>query len=176
MYSPLKDLFCRLNVLPLNIPPLRDRPEDIGPVADYIMDRLNQNRIGRKLAIAEPVYVLFRQYGWRGNIRELQNALEHAQVFCENNLIEPGDLPVELCGGSRITEEKIKTTEQVGFLAGLTLREIERLAIEQALSHCQGNKAHAARELGISEKSIYNKLHRFGLFQPARHRKRRVIN
>jgi two-component system response regulator AtoC len=164
-----EDLFYRLNVLPLHMPTLRERPEDIGPLADYFLSRLNQNRVDEiKPVLSEPVQVLLKNYCWQGNIRELQNTLERAHAFCENGLIEPGDLPVELTGGAVMPNDSIEAATQAGFLAGMTLKEIERLAIEQALLHCQGNKAQAARELGISEKSIYNKMHRFGLFQPAR--------
>jgi transcriptional regulator with GAF, ATPase, and Fis domain len=147
------DLYYRLNVLPLVVPPLRDRPEDIPLFADFVLQRLAQKRGGAKAVVAADAMQAIQLHRWPGNIRELENVLDRAATFCEDGVIGGKDLDL---GGAA------PAPGPTG-LAGLTLEEIERLAIVGTLKATGGNKKAAAQMLGIDEKSIYNKMKRLGL-------------
>ncbi len=157
-----EDLFFRLNVLPLHVPPLRERREDIPPLAEYHLERIarRQGRPALRLSPAALAYLLDQD--WPGNVRELENALEQAAAYCEGSIIEPAHLPAR---GPRLQLRPDDPPPAIS-LAGLTLDEVERMAIEHTLSHCGGNKARTARLLGISEKSIYNKIKRLKVTCP----------
>ncbi len=151
-----EDLYFRLNVLPLMIPPLRERIGDMKELAEFTLQRIAGRRKATGYELTAAALKTLQSYHWTGNVRELENVLERASAFCEGNLIDQDDLPTKLAGGSAASEpESVMMT-----LAGLALAEVERLAIEQTLDHCDGNKAQAARILCISEKSIYNKMKR----------------
>ena len=107
--------------------------------------------------LSDEVRDVFSNYGWPGNVREMENALERATAFCKDGVVRLIDVPGELHH-----QEEGLSGNQTG-IAGRSLREIERMAIEQTLDLCRGNKAKAARTLGISEKSIYNKMDRLGI-------------
>ena len=153
-----EDLYFRLNVLPLHIPPLRERTEDILPLAEFLLDRVATTRKSLPYSLDPAARDRLLSYFWPGNVRELENVMERCSAFCSGRVIQFGDLPPEVQVDSDDTEES-----RAAELAGRTLAEIERLAIEQTLVHCAGNKARAARLLGISEKSIYNKMSRLGV-------------
>jgi DNA-binding NtrC family response regulator len=152
-----EDLYFRLNVLPIDIPPLRQRIKDIPLLADYILTRLAKHRGMAKWELDQQVIEVIEAYRWPGNIRELENVLERATAFAESNRLSISDLPEEL--------RDLKQTEPplTASLAGKSLQEIEKQAIQQTLQACDGNKSKAARVLGISEKSIYNKMKRLNL-------------
>ena len=114
-----------------------------------------------------------KSFDWPGNVRQLENVLERVTAFADGSEISPSDLPAELGEGA-------SGAPGAESLAGVPLLEIERVAVTQTLELCKGNKAEAARRLGVSEKTIYNKLKRHGLSYPhfsslvvARRRKRR---
>jgi two-component system response regulator HydG len=154
-----EDLFYRLNVIPLEIPPLRERPEDTETLAKHFLDKISAAR-GIKLKLDKEALIAVRGYDWPGNVRQLENALERATAFCSEGLITPEELPVEVTGrGTPGENETLKATN----LAGIPLREVEKAALMQTLHACGGNKAATARRLEITEKSVYNKLKRYGL-------------
>jgi DNA-binding NtrC family response regulator len=150
-----EDLYFRLNVLGLTVPPLRDRPHDIIDMTAEILNRICRQRLSAPFELEPAAAEALQQYHWPGNVRELENVLENASAFCEDHQIRLTDLNLSDSPGAH----HVPTLT----LAGKTLAEIERLAILETLSHCEGNKAQAARVLGISEKSIYNKMRRHGL-------------
>jgi len=152
-----EDLYFRLNVLPLHIPALRSRPEDIPELAESLLRRISEQRGCMPLQLADDALEVLLQYSWPGNVRELDNVLERASAFCTGDTIKREDLPAEICGDGK-TDGPAN-----GVLAGRPLKEVERMAIEQTLDYCNGNKAQAARVLEISGKSIYNKMRRLGL-------------
>jgi len=157
-----EDLYYRLNVLSLHVPPLRDRLEDIKELTNHVLQRIARRRQCIEYEIENDALELLRQYDWPGNIRELENTLERASAFCEEYRILRNDIEFAAVGRPDALDGATKHASRL-TLAGRTLAEIEMQAIEDTLAACGGNKALSARQLGISEKSIYNKMRRHGL-------------
>lgn len=152
------DLYFRLNVISLHMPPLRERVDDIPHLTQGILNRIGQRRGQPPFVCDDAGVALLQQQPWRGNVRELENVLERASAFCEMETIRAEDLvfePASMPAG----QTQPAPTPPVS-LAGKTLAEIERQAIVDTVRACAGNKAKAARQLGISEKGIYNKMKR----------------
>jgi transcriptional regulator with PAS, ATPase and Fis domain len=97
------------------------------------------------------------QYDWPGNVREIENVMERTTAFSSGTIIKKVDLPPEILGSSDSGDLNPFS------LSGLTLESIEKMAVEQALADCKGNKTKAAKKLGISERSIYNKINRYNI-------------
>ncbi|MCB0325543.1 MAG: sigma-54-dependent Fis family transcriptional regulator, partial [Bdellovibrionales bacterium] len=150
-----QDLYFRVNVLALDVPPLRERQEDILPLAEAILAETAKRRGLPPYMISPEAATALVNYRWPGNIRELENVLERATAFAEGRLLNVADL--ELPDGSPDEPDILR---QFDF-AGLTLEMLERKALLDTLKHTQGNKAEAAKLLGISTKSVYNKLARY---------------
>lgn len=149
-----EDLFFRLNVLPIEVPPLRERAEDIPAFIDFILDRIARKRGCAVFQLDEEARQALGRYGWTGNVRELENVLERSTAFCTGARVTRADLTLPDRGGAG---------PPANGLAGLTLAEIERRALVETLAHCGGNKKAAAKLLDIDEKSIYNKMKRLGV-------------
>ena len=151
-----EDLYFRLNVLALHIPALRERREDIALLARSIFQRLNgiSSSVPKKLSAA--ALRALAEYGWPGNIRELDNVLERVHAFSDLREIGPAELHLDAVGA--VNPDKSRAS-----LAGLSLEEIERRALLDTLAACGYNKSAAAQSLKISLKSIYNKMKRHGL-------------
>jgi two-component system response regulator AtoC len=158
-----EDLYYRLNVIPIFIPPLRDRPEDIGPLVDHFIKKYAEKNNREISGIsAEAMDVLFH-YLWPGNIRELENTIENAIVMCEGDTITVTDLPGYL--QARIPADssstvKIQETLQDNRADSFKdqVQNYEREIIRRALQDAKGNKTHAARQLGFSLRTLRNKL------------------
>ena len=155
------DLYYRLNVLKLHIHALRERQGDIPKLAEAILERIAKRRGIKTITLSEGACRRLIHHSWPGNIRELENIIERASAFCEHNRIAPNDLDLS----PEITNAHQASVLGQASLAGQTLREIEKRALIDTLEAEGGNKAKAARLLGVSEKSIYNKLRRFDLFE-----------
>jgi len=143
-----EDLFYRLNVFPLTVPPLRERADDVLPLADLFLK-------DAKKRLAPAAQRLLMAYGWPGNVRELRNTLERAAILANGALILPRDLPPHLQG--------LRPTEKAGSVLVGDMQEIERRAILEALDKTQGNKTKAAALLGISRRNLIYKLRSYGL-------------
>jgi two-component system response regulator HydG len=151
------DLFYRLNVIALHLPPLRQRREDIPLLADHFLQRSAQTRgENAKLLSAEALAVL-QEYTWPGNVRELENALERAVILTSGNTIGPAALP------ERITERKSEPLVAERTPPNPTLEAIERAYILWVLQSEGGNKTRAAEALGIDPSTLYRKLSRYGV-------------
>ena len=151
-----EDLYFRLDVLPIHIAPLRERPEDIQLLVAHLLGEIS-NRRGRVTPeITSAAMDRLKSFHWPGNIRQLENVLERVTAFTDSSEIGPADLPPEIRAG-------VCGTVRAESLAGMPLLEVEKLAVTQTLELCSGNKAEAARRLGVSEKTIYNMLKRHGL-------------
>ena len=148
-----EDLFYRIRVFALSLPPLRERREDIPLLAQNFIDRLNRLRGKDISGLSREALADLMSYDWPGNIRELQNAIEHAFILCHGGLIQPQHLP------SPLHEACIGTD---GIPAGLTLAEVENRMIKEALARNNGQKLAAARELGIDKTTLWRKMKRLG--------------
>ncbi|MCO1599932.1 sigma 54-interacting transcriptional regulator [Desulfosporosinus nitroreducens] len=147
-----EDLYYRLNVIDLKIPPLRERKEDIPILADYFINKYNKSFNKRVDGITEAALEVFDHYNWPGNIRELENVIERILNYVEYGLIDLQDLPDEI-----IQTEKFSGIAGLSLI-GQSLANIEQVAIQTALTEAKGNKSKAARLLGISRSKLYEKL------------------
>ena len=152
-----EDLFFRLNVLPIDCPPLRERREDIPLLIDFLLKRIAESRGQLPVELKEEASQALTSHDWPRNVRELENALERSTAFMESRMLGLQDLPPE------VTSLESADGTTLSSLAGLSLAEIEKTALLQTLRLSKGNKARAARYLGISEKSIYDKMKRLGI-------------
>jgi len=152
-----RDLFYRLNVITLYVPPLRERKEDIPELVHYFLKRFSKEN-GRNIeSITEKAMNQFMEYDWPGNIRELQNIIERAVVLAGKKKI----LSAEDFEFLKIPSHTIKNNSNLQ--AGITLAEMEKNIILKTLEHCDGNKTKAAETLGISVRTLRNKLHEYGM-------------
>lgn len=156
-----QDLYYRLNVIPIYIPPLRERREDIPLIASHLLDKISQKRTSGVCSISEEAMAAMMEYGWPGNIRELENILERSTAMASDSLIRLSDLPGMITGPPGAGSPTPPSGEAP--LPSLSLDELEGMAIRQALIKSNGNKHQAAEMLGISRKSIYNKMKRLGV-------------
>jgi len=152
-----EDLFYRINTIVISAPPLRRRKEDIPLLVQYFLSQ-GQGFMARVKSIDEEALNVMMKYDWPGNIRELQNACERLQVLSEGHTIMVNDLPDSI----RHPENKDET---LAFDPSVTLYELEKRYIVKALAHYGGNKTQAAQGLGITIKTLYNKLHEYGEFE-----------
>ena len=143
-----EDLFYRINTIQIEIPPLRSRREDIPLFIEYFLNAYP--RVGDLPALNGEVMQAFMQYDWPGNIRELQHTIEKAVILAEKNVI-------------RATDLFIRPGKAVSFSEAPKLGEVERKAIEAAITQHDGNLTAAAEQLGVSRQTLYNKLKRFNL-------------
>ncbi len=146
-----EDLMYRINTFEIRLPPLRERPSDIPELAAHLVKRFRADAAARTSLFTPAALDHLRQHRWPGNIRELANALERAAILCDQLPIDVGHLPTWLAGNAALAQPK-------DWLAGKTLREIEYAAIDAALERHRGNKIAATEELGISVKTLYNRL------------------
>jgi DNA-binding NtrC family response regulator len=149
-----KDLFYRLNVVSLRVPPLRERREDISLLVQHFLGRMNRKG-ETPMAVSPEAMGLLLAYDWPGNVRELENAVERAVALGAGDAILPADLPAEIRRGST----RSGTPEDAG--GSLVLRENEIRLIRLALRRTGGNKARAARLLGINITTLYRKIKNF---------------
>ncbi len=151
-----EDLFYRLNVVPIHIPPLRERKEDIPALAQHFLKKYNLENNRQIKGISQKVYEMFLSYFWPGNVRELENYIERAVVTAKGKILTPRDFPKELAlGRINLPSEEIEV--------GSTIYEAERKLILKTLKAQGGNRTKAAEILGISTRTLRNKLHEYGL-------------
>jgi DNA-binding NtrC family response regulator len=152
------------------MPPLRERREDIPLLAEYLLDKLC-SRMGRsRRALGRAALEKLAGYGFPGNVRELENILERALIFCEGPEIAEDDIdihtrPDERAAAPRVTgpDTKARCAIEDAVQKPRTLEEIEKNTILEALERCGGNRTRAAEELGITRKTIMNKLRNYGI-------------
>lgn len=156
-----EDLYYRLNVVSLTIPPLRERVEDIIITAQYIIGKLNME-MGTAIAKLEPeVKQLFKRYPWPGNVRELHNIIERALNVVDGTTIGVKHLPLYLQEWAK--DENSSINQVTSNLLAYEVEKAEKRAILHALQRCQGNRSKAAELLGIHRTSLYRKLEQYGL-------------
>lgn len=153
-----EDLFYRINTIVLQAPPLRRRKEDIALLINHFLNNGSHSYLNRGRQIHEEALKMMTTYDWPGNIRELQNVCERLQILADGHTIMANDIPEMI----KNPEQKLSVQE---YDPSLTLHELERRYIIKALNHYNGNKTQAANALGITIKTLYNKLHEYGEFE-----------
>ncbi len=144
-----KDLYYRLNVIPLRIPPLRERPADISPLSEYFLKKYSGENGSPADSLAPEALKKLREYSWPGNVRELQNVIHRAVLISDSPIIGPDCIILDLADGLAV---------QAPELSLMPLSEVERIMIEKALCTVEGNRTRAAEILGISVRTLRNKL------------------
>ncbi len=152
-----EDLYYRLNVIHLDLPPLRSRPEDIVPLAEHVLEQFgirdrSNNRPPRRMRLSPEAQNLLVAYHWPGNVRELMNVLERGIALCQGELIADEDLPPQ------VREKRPADFLGAAVALRMTLAELERQFIERVLDDEAGNKTRAAQRLGLDRKTLYRKL------------------
>jgi len=155
-----EDLFYRLNVLAIHIPPLRERPEDISLLATHLLKRINSKLHTRVTSISPPAMAMLLHYSWPGNVRELENIIERAVVMADQEAITIDNLPPNLTG--RTANRRL-----MDFFGTLSLKDageiMEKNLIGRALDATAGNKSRASEILEISYPSLLSKIKKYGL-------------
>ena len=177
-----EDLYYRLNVVPIHLPPLRDRPEDVEPLLEHFLTRSNE-RLGKEVkGFASEALDALRAYAWPGNIRELENLVERMVLFASGDRIGFDDLPESFIGASGDEEDAAEPDDEgdegLGRMIRLPLdslgldlkeavkagsRRIEEALIREALAQTDANVTRSARKLGISRRSLQSKMKELGL-------------
>jgi DNA-binding NtrC family response regulator len=156
-----QDLYYRLKVIPLTIPPLRDRPEDILPLARNFLAQFTRDSRKAIAGLTHRAEQQMVEYPWPGNVRELRNAVERAVILTRGPLIDLEDLPREIAAppmrGARLLARLSSNAEQV------TLEDVERRLIEEGLASTGGNQVRAAKLLGITRDTLRYRMKKFGL-------------
>ncbi|MFA6111709.1 MAG: sigma-54 dependent transcriptional regulator [Candidatus Latescibacterota bacterium] len=152
-----QDLYYRLNVVAIRLPPLRERPEDLPVLVDHFLARINQRTEHRVEGVAEAAMALFRQYDWPGNVRELENVLEGAAVMCRGTMVGPEDLPLRL-------QSRVGTALPAGDATlAQAVAAVERRIIAEALALEGHNRTRTAARLGVTRKTLLAKIAAYGL-------------
>src|SRR3989442_6176090 len=154
------DLYYRLNTFQIEVPPLRERRQDIPPLIALFLKQFAQQLGKPEPDIAPDAFEKLLDYSWLGNVRELQNAIEYVVVLPRRGLIGAKELPTEIQLPSALQQSEIAAMPRSGVQ---TLDDVERTAILQALAECRGNKKKAAELLGIQRPTLYNKMKRYAI-------------
>jgi DNA-binding NtrC family response regulator len=170
-----RDLFYRLNGICLEVPPLRERPEELVPLARFFVREARARTGAEELPIKEDARALLRAHTWPGNVRELRHLMERATALAGDAPIDASHLPNELVTGAEPTPEPARSVQAISETdAPPTLadqkRALERQRIVEALEQAAGNQTRAAELLGISRRTLVNRLEEFGLPRPRKGR------
>ena len=152
-----EDLYYRLNVITITLPALRERADDIPILAEHFMREICENKHTARKRISPEVVRRFMSYRWPGNVRELRNTLESMMVLADGDVLSEVDLP------ERITQESAPVVSTGAIPSGLTMEQLEKMAITKTLNECGGNRTHAAARLGISVRTLQRKLRQYEL-------------
>jgi two-component system nitrogen regulation response regulator GlnG len=177
-----EDLFYRLNVVRIHLPPLRDRRDDIPLLVNYFLKKIAREQNRQPKSIATAAVKLFEKYHWPGNVRELENAIRRAHVLAKSDAILPGDLPPEISGaatGVAAPPAAIATGDAAAGDAATLARQlfqiakrdpklkiipaVERELVIQALIETANNQVHAAKILGITRATLRKRIEKFGI-------------
>jgi len=158
-----QDLYYRLNVFPIRVPPLRERAEDIPLLVAHFVEQCNQRLKRRVSGVSPQAMALLMAYSWPGNVREVENTVQRMMVVAKGDTLEAPDLPPEIGGGEKPPRES--ATDLKGITRG-SAEIVEKEAIQHALAETGGNVTRAARSLGISRATLQKKMKAYGLRGP----------
>ena len=147
-----EELYYRLNVVSIALPPLRERPEDVAPLVEHFLEELSQSYERPAPEPGAELMEFLCSYHWPGNIRQLRNCVESMFVLADSDRLTLDDLPSMISRDSRLESTSID------FPEGLTLEDVERAVIARTLDRCRGNRTQAARSLGISVRTLQRRL------------------
>jgi transcriptional regulator with PAS, ATPase and Fis domain len=155
-----RDLYYRLNVYPITLPPLRERQEDLGPLTMYFLERFSQELRKEVRGISKEALGLLERYPWPGNVRELENVIERAVILCQGTVVTAQDLPSlrESLRMPVLSGEAFRLPPE-----GIDLWELEKDLIRQALEQTHQNKSHAAQKLGLSRTQLRTRMKHYGV-------------
>jgi DNA-binding NtrC family response regulator len=155
-----EDLYYRLNVVQITLPPLRERSDDIPLLVEHFLKEITTQKHATPKRMTPEVIRRFQTYRWPGNVRELHNTLESMMVLGDSDALTERDLPQHIADAA----QNLPSPKEIPV--GLTMEELERLAITKALDQYNGNRTHAANRLGISVRTLQRKLRQYELAQP----------
>ncbi len=163
-----EDLFYRINVFQIGLPPLRQRLSDLPVLCETLIEYLNRKHTCNVTQVTPEVMEAFRKYSWPGNVRELRNVLERAVIMAGDGAIQTAHLPYDfgVSVGSR-PPVQVFEPDSVRLAVGTTVAEAEKALIQVTLQHTKNNKTRAAEILGISLKTLFNKLKEYGASEAA---------
>jgi two-component system response regulator AtoC len=156
-----EDLYYRLKVMVINLPPLRERIEDVTPMAKMFIEQNNKEFSKNIIGFSEEAEQLLLNYDWPGNVRELKNVMERAVILCQGEIVEVDHLPIEL--RTTLPKENKPIHQPALSDEALSLQDIERRHIIETLQKFDGNKSKAARVLNISRSTLREKLKQYGI-------------
>ncbi|MBS0447028.1 MAG: sigma-54-dependent Fis family transcriptional regulator [Proteobacteria bacterium] len=159
-----EDLYYRLNVFPITLPPLRERPEDIALLAEHFLHGIAE-REGERKRFAPEALAKLQRYRWKGNVRELRNVVQRAYVMASGDSITDEWLPLEP-GNAAAAVATTAGAPAITVPLGMSLAAAERLLIEATLEHCDRHKERTAAVLGVSMKTLYNRLKEYASDRP----------
>ncbi|MEZ4647427.1 MAG: sigma-54 dependent transcriptional regulator [Candidatus Eisenbacteria bacterium] len=157
-----EDLYFRLNVFTLHLPPLRERAQDVPVLASHFLHNFAEENGKKLLGISQEAMDLMTRYDWPGNVRELRNVMQRAAILCDNDEVQPHHLPPSV---RPIVRRESGSRDALSVKVGTPLEEVEKAVILETLEACSGNKTRAAAVLGITTKTLYAKLRRYGRLQ-----------
>jgi len=154
-----EDLYYRLNVVTLHVPPLRERREDISPLVEYFVEKFATKNNRQVLGITPRCMTLLLNYPWPGNVRELENAIERGIILMRGDYLDEESLPIPVRRFAMKNEAPlIPAVAPPG-----SLEEAEQVVIKNILAETGGNKSEASRRLNITRKTLLSKMHKYGL-------------
>lgn len=155
-----EDLYYRLNVVNLRIPTLHERAEDIPLLANHFLQKYAEKNRKQLKGFTPQAMDMLVKYEWPGNVRELENAVERAVILTPGEYVSEKDLPPAI---QNVQDEVCIPSEISAGMAGKSMQEIEKIAIEETLAHTGGNKSEAAKQLGITRTTLDNKIKKYGI-------------
>ena len=161
-----RDLYYRLNVIPVKIPPLRERNGDILYLANHFLEKFSREKGGKKPILSDKAMALLGAYPFPGNVRELENIIERAVLMTSGTTITPESFCLDLQeppAGGDTAPPAVDAESGLSVNGGKTLKELEKTLIYDTLNRVEGNKTKAAKILGISVRTLWNKVHEYGM-------------
>jgi DNA-binding NtrC family response regulator len=155
-----EDLFYKISIIPVDVPPLRNRKEDISLLAEYFLKRFTDRTGAKPMEVDKYASRLLENYSWPGNVGELQNAIERACAFAEGGRIRPVDLPPKVAQKVEITDEDEKTTHHLPIGTALSdyIKKQEKIFIRETLKYNEGSREKTASMLDVSIATLYRKM------------------